>query len=164
MSFTYQTQFILDKAHFVECYEQSAQQVLTPKHFVKAILLVLVGMTWLMFFEVSAYLSWFMVGLGIIDALAVYYQKPWWVARQMLSKAAKGEVTLIIDDDGVTTQSAYLNNTINWNDVKQLIPTACGFIIEHNKGRSYLSNQCLDEPAINFLLSKVKAKVKSETT
>ena len=41
--------------------------------------------------------------IGIVEALGVYYRKPWWVARQMLGKASKSEVTLTID--GKLTQS-----------------------------------------------------------
>lgn len=156
-AFSYSTTFILNKPHFNECFSQSVTVDRSWRKYTKAAILISLGAYWLFFTAVSTYLAWFMVGLGVLDIIALRYQQPWWVARQMLSRAANSEITLIIDDVGITTKSAYNNAVILWQDINKLIATDCGFLIEHKNGRSYLSNQCLDQSAITYLLSKEMA-------
>ena len=74
--FCYTTTFTLDKAHFNECFSESVNTDFSFRAYIKAIILTAVGVLSFYIPEVSTYFSWFMIGLGVLDALAVYYQKP----------------------------------------------------------------------------------------
>ena len=90
--YSYSTTYILDKAHFEECYSQSVIPDPTLKPYYKAIGLFLIGIA-LIFSGNSLYLANFFVGLGVIEALNVKYHKAWWLMRQMMSKAASNAVS-----------------------------------------------------------------------
>ena len=160
--FSYSTTFVLDKAHFNECFTGSV----TVKHslaaYSKAIVFLLFGMLLSLFTDINQYAAWFLVGLGFVEALAVYYQQPWWVARQMLSRAAHSEVTLTLDEVGIHSHSFYINSTILWPDVSVLTVTEKGLLLKHGKGKSYISGACLSEQARVFLLAKLDAVIVSQ--
>lgn len=147
----HQSSFILDKPHFAECYEASITIDYSVRAFAKAIFFVLFGMVLVLLTEINAYMSWFIFSLGIIEALSVYYQKPWWVTRQMLSKASKSEVTLVIDQEGIHFSSFYNAQDILWDDIDTATPTSLGWVIHHKKGKHYLSNQNLSADVQQFL-------------
>ncbi|QYJ78115.1 YcxB family protein [Shewanella acanthi] len=152
--FSYSTTYILDKAHFEECYNQSVKPDPTLKPYYKAMGFGFIGIA-LIFTNLSLYLAYFFVGLGVIDALNVKYHKSWWLMRQMISKAANNEVTLTIDEQGVHTHSQYVKGTILWNSLYRITPTERGFLLTHQGGNSYLSNQCLSQDCIDFIQSKI---------
>ena len=153
--FSYTTTFTLDKAHFNECFSQSVSTEFSIRTYIKAMILVGIGIISFYIPDVSAYFSWFMVGLGVLDALGVYYQKPWWVARQMLSKAANSEVTLEINEQGVRTRSFYVDSYLEWSEISTLTETEQGFLITAKKGgRHYISNTCLSEQAKQYLRAR----------
>jgi hypothetical protein len=154
-SFNYSNTFVLDKSHFNECYEQSVPSVPTTKLYFKAIVLTLVGMTLVMASELNPYAAWFIFSLGILEALSSYYRQPWWVMRQMLSKAAKGKVSLTIDSESIHIKSFYVDNNMYFIDISAINSTDCGWLITHKSGRHYLSNRCLSTQARDFLQSKV---------
>ncbi|MFT5789859.1 MAG: hypothetical protein ACI8SJ_001978, partial [Shewanella sp.] len=100
------------------------------------------------------YASWFLIGLGVLEALNVRYKKPWWLMRQMMSKAASNEVTLTIDEQGISNDSFYVTGTILWQDVVSMSETEQGFLIKQANTVSYLSKRSLDKEAIAFVSAK----------
>lgn len=151
--YSYSTTYILDKAHFDECYTQSVTPDPTLKPYYKGIGLVLIGIA-LIFTNISLYLAYFFIGLGVIEALNVKYHKAWWLMRQMMSKAASNDVTLTIDEQGIRTQSQYVNSQILWTDIYRINETEKGFLITHKAGTSYISSSCLDDSAIAYIKAK----------
>ncbi len=158
--FTYSTSYQLDKAHFQECYSESAI-IDAPFHaYKKAAVLITAGILLVLFTQMNPYAAWFVFSLGIIEAISTRYQKPFWVTRQMLSKAAKGDVELTIDDSGINSKSFYTSLSLQWGDVLFLETTKLGWLIKHAKGRSYISNSNLSAEAINFLTEKLNCQNK----
>ncbi len=161
LPFSYSTTYPLDKAHFQECFSESVT-VLTPFHaYKKSIVLIIAGMLLVLFTQMNPYAAWFVFSLGILEAVSTYYQKPWWVMRQMLSKAAKGDVKLTIDDQGIVSKSFYVTLTLLWSEVLLIEATNLGWLIKHAQGRSYISNQTLSVDAIEFLTEKLNSQKKS---
>ena len=154
---SYTSKFTLDKAHFNECYRESTILTLSIKAFFKSGVLILFGLTLLLFTPVDAYAAWFVIALGILEALSVYYHQPWWVLRQMLSKAAGSEVTITIDEQGVLSESFYHNGRILWQDITLIKETNLGFVLHFtagkSKGKSYVSKSCLSTDAQHYIRS-----------
>jgi len=157
-SLSFTSKFTLDKAHFNECYSESTILDLSAKAFLKSGVLMAFGLIILLFTPVNAYAAWFIVALGILEALSLYYNKPWWVLRQMLSRASNSEVTLTIDEQGVLSESFYHNGRILWQDITTIKETNQGFVVHFNvgksTGKSYLSKSCLSNDAQQFIISK----------
>lgn len=157
-STSYTSTFTLDKAHFNECYSESNTLNLSAKSFFKSGVLMLFGLILLLFTPVNSYAAWFVVALGILETLSLYYSKPWWVLRQMLSKASNSEVKLTIDTQGVLSESFYHSSKILWQDVIDIKETALGFVLHFNvgksTGKSYLSKSCLSNDAQQYIISK----------
>lgn len=158
--FSYTTTYQLDKAHFQECYSESAVIATGIDAYKKAIALTIAGMLLVMFTAMNPYAAWFVFSLGILEAVSTYYQKPWWVMRQMLSKAAKGNVELTLDEQGVQSKSFYASLTLLWSEVLLIEKTKLGWLIKHNNGRSYISDKNLSEPAVQFLTEKLNHQTK----
>lgn len=158
LSFT--SKFILDKAHFNECFSESTILDLSAKAFLKSGVLMLFGLIILLFTPVNAYAAWFVIALGILEALSHYYKQPWWVIRQMLSKASGSEVTLTIDEQGVLSESFYHNDRILWQDMTSIEETSLGFVLHFNVGKSvgkrYLSKSCLSDDAQKYIILKTE--------
>ena len=152
--FSYITQYRLDKDHFRECYAQSVITDNSVGVYFKAMLLSVGGVLLVLFTDVNPYAAWFLLLLGALEALSVYYQQAWWVMRQMLSKAANSEVTLTIDEVGITSQSPFAELIIEWQSVKAFTATESGWLVEHAQGKNYLSNSCLTAQAIEFMKGK----------
>jgi len=152
--FSYSTTYVLDKSHFSETFDESKTAIDPQKAYLKSIILALVGLIFLLFTEISPYIAWFVVGLSALEALSVRFEKPWWLARQMMSKAANSELTLTIGDNGVSSKSFYVENTISWQDITKVEKTSRGWLLYHTAGRSYLSNRCLSEEAQQFIGEK----------
>jgi len=152
--FTYTTRFILDKKHFNECYQESTTLVLNAKAFFKSGVLILFGFI-LLFTEVNAYAAWFIVALGMLEAISLYYHQPWWVMRQMMSRASSSDVTLTIDETGVLNESFYHKSKILWLDLTEIKETKHGFILLFQGGKSYLSKHTLSLEAQAFITEKI---------
>ena len=155
-SFSYSTTFILDKAYFIECYQQTVIQDRTWRAYKKAIMLMVVGLILLMAIEEGGYLTSFLIALGILEALSVRYQQAWWVTRQGLSRAADNEAKLTIDESGIEIHSAFANTVWSWDAIEKLQETSLGWILQHNQTRHYLSNRHLDEQTLHFLAQKAE--------
>lgn len=154
-SYSYSTYFVLNKAHFNECFANSVVDKVTLVDYRKAMGFVVVGMVLGMTTELNDYAAYFIVGLGIVEALSVHYRRPWWVARQLWSKAGNNKVTLTMDDDGLHTEAIHLKSSIAWQDISEIKTTQDGFLLSHQQGKSYISGSCLDDEAQAFLLSKI---------
>ena len=152
--FSYSTTYELDKAHFQECFSESVVIVTPINAYKKSIALTIAGMLLVLFTQMNPYAAWFVFALGILEAVSTYYRKPWWVMRQMLSKAAKSNVDLTIDEQGIVSKSFYASLTLLWSDVLCIETTQLGWLIKHAKGRSYISNKNLSAAAILFITKK----------
>ncbi|MCK8043843.1 YcxB family protein [Shewanella sp. 1CM18E] len=155
--YSYTTQYTLDKSHFSECYDESAVIDNSIKAYRKAIIFAVVG-TGLMLTNINGYASWFLIALSALEALSVKFRKPWWLMRQMMSKAANNEVTLTLNESGISNDSFYIQGTILWADVIEFTETEQGFLLKQAKGVSYLSKRSLDETAIQFVKDKAAKK------
>lgn len=153
--FNYQTTFILDKSHFNECYEESVPDKSFKDLYAKGGVLLLIGAILVMFTELNPYASWFIFSLGVLELVSSYYHKPWWVARQMLSKVAKAEINLNITQESIHISSFYNDSDMKFSDIDSLMPTSNGWLISYKGHRHYISNRCLDEQALQFLQLKV---------
>ena len=162
----FSTKFTLNKAHYTECYTQSSTLLHNKKTYFKASVLAIFGLIILLFTPVNPYAAWFVIGLGIVEMVSVYYHQPWWVLRQMFSKASGSEVNLTLDEKGVLTESFHHNSRILWSDITEIKKTDLGFVlfVTLNKGttdkilssKSYISRSCLSDDAQAFLLSSAK--------
>ena len=157
---TYTCTFILDKAHFNECYSESITLARSPKVFFKSAILMLFGLIILLFTPVNAYAAWFVIALGILEAVSLYYHKPWWVLRQMMSRASNSDVKLTIDDQGVLSESFYHKGKILWQDVTEIQETSLGYVLHFKAGKrtgkSYLSKAYLSSDAQAYIHKKAK--------
>ncbi|WP_099035295.1 YcxB family protein [Lacimicrobium alkaliphilum] len=156
--FHYTTTYLLDKSHFSETFDESARLESGIKAYGKALSLAIAGLVVLLFTPFTAYLAWFLVGLGVVEGLNVRFKKSWWLARQMLSRAAGNKVDLTIDEQGVHTQSAYVDSMLNWENVTRIESTERGWLLYQGQARFYLSNRCLSDEAVAFIRSKSAMK------
>ncbi|SET00401.1 YcxB family protein [Thalassotalea agarivorans] len=154
-SFLYTTSYQLDKPYFIECFEESAEKPLNAKSFTKSYGFLAVAFAVFAMAEVSDYLAWFFVGLAAVEALSIYYQKAWWVTRQMWSRASHETVSIQIDDTGIQSQTRHLTSTIEWQHITAVAESDRGFVFSIEKGRSYLSKSCLTEEAIAFIKAQI---------
>lgn len=155
--FFYSTKYKLDKSHFIETFDESMTAKNTISAYLKAIGLSLSGFAILQFTELSPYGGWFLVVIGAVDALGVYFKKPWWLARQMISQAANTELTLTINDDGVSSHSRSVESHIAWTEIEKIEKTQQGWLLYYGPGRSYLSARCLSSEANAFIAKQAEA-------
>jgi mRNA-degrading endonuclease YafQ of YafQ-DinJ toxin-antitoxin module len=147
--------FKLDKAHFYECYEQSAAAV-NVKDYYKALVLGFIGVI-LFFIEAEHYyIPFFIFCLSVVELLAVKYRKTWWVWRQLISKSANSIVKLVISDTGITSISKYHQLNILWTDVLDCKVTDKGIILFHRTGKNYLSQSYLGEQLVKFIIQRIQ--------
>lgn len=148
-------QYKLDKDHFIECYEQSTTTPTSIKIYTKSLLFIVIGSAMLLT-QLNSYASWFLIALGILEALSVKFKKSWWLMRQMLSKAANSDIQLTINEQHIKIHSYYVNQTLPWSEVSQITKTEKGFLVSHGKTRHYLANKHLNSDIIEFINNKVK--------
>ncbi len=156
--FHYSTTYTLDKSHFSETFDESIIETNSIKAYTKSTGLMLVGITIVYFTDLAPYFAWFIVVLGIIDALSIYFKRSWWLARQMISQAANTKLTLIIDEDAVRSTSQSVESQILWEEIIKIEKTKQGWLLYHTLGRHYLSGRCLSVEANQFISSQVLAK------
>lgn len=155
-SFSFTQKFILDKQHFIECFEQTSRGDYSFNAYFKAAVLIAFGIVVVLFTEINKYTAWFVFALGILEALSVYYQKPWWVTRQMLSRASNSEVTLTVNEDGLATSSFYASTNVLWSAIVEINATDVGWVINDGKQRFYIANKTLSVEANNFIQQKAE--------
>lgn len=149
--FSYSTTYRLDKSHFSETFDESVPADEVKTVYVKPFILALLGMAVLFLTEISGFAAWFIIALAALEFLSIRFRKPWWLARQMISKAANTELTLSIDESGVSSRSLHVESKILWDDVSKIEKTTQGWLLYHAAGKSYLSNRCLSEDAKAFI-------------
>ncbi|MCL1126850.1 YcxB family protein [Shewanella surugensis] len=156
-SIEFTSQYKLDKDYYIECYEQSVTTDLSLRPYYKAILFLLIG-TGMLLTQLNPYASWFLIGLGVLEALGVKFNKSWWLMRQMISKAANSDVLLTINEQSIKIDSYYVNKEILWNEINKIAVTQKGFLLYHDKTRHYLSNKNLNHDVIKFISNKTVYK------
>ena len=155
-AFTYSTTYLLDKSHYIETYEASVPADNSKKVYLIAILLALVGLAVLMLTEINAFVAWFIIALGGLEVFSIRFKKPWWLARQLISKAANTELTLTIDEHGISSKSIHVKSTLAWTDISKIEVTENGWLLYHNDSKNYLSSRALSDEAKAFLTTKIQ--------
>jgi len=154
-STSHTSHYILNREYFSECFDQSANTTTSLKTYRQAILFsIMAGLFFVM--EIEPYLVWFLICLSVVELLSIRYKRGWWIARQMLSRAADSKVNLKIDDQGIFTDSAYHQQAWLWNDITDITSTDKGFVVTYNGGTSYVSRSGLDEGVLAVLSAKAK--------
>lgn len=154
--FSYSTSYLLDKSHFLETYDASAPSVSLKKAYTISVLLGLAGLMLLMLTPVDPFVAWFIVALGGLEAFSVRYKKAWWLGRQLFSKAANTELTLTVNEKGVSSESIHIKSTLLWTDINKVEATDSGWLLHHKGGKNYLSARTLSEEAEAFVVAKAE--------
>lgn len=156
----FQSEFVLNKEHFAECFDQSEllKEKRTPRYKFMAAL-VIVGLSILIFAEQQMTLGFFLIALAFLEYFSFRYRRAWWLTRQMWSRNSNNTITLDIDDQGVRIHSLYNNTQILWSDVCDVIDTSEGLmLVMDNGGQNYLSKASLNEDCIKFIKSQTTRK------
>lgn len=156
--FYYSTTYTLDKSHFSETYDESITAKRSLVVYLKSFGLIFLGLAIVYYTDISPYAAWFIVVLGVVDALNIYFRKSWWLIRQMISAAANTELTLSIDEDGVSSKSIAVKNKITWQELTKIERTKQGWLLYHAAGKSYLSGRCLSKAANAFISTQAILK------
>lgn len=162
--FYYSTKYTLDKSHFSETFDESITVEHSLSLYFKSIGLILIGFVILYFADTASYAAWFIVVLGVVEGCSVFFKKPWWLARQMISEAANVELTLTINEDGVGSKSFSVDSTLLWEDISKIEQTKQGWLLYHANGRNYLSARCLSEATIAYIRTKAALKTDQSQT
>ncbi|MBQ4814467.1 hypothetical protein A7985_15855 [Pseudoalteromonas luteoviolacea] len=152
----FQSEFTLDKRYFQECFDESVKisQHHKPKY---GLITFLVSLGFVSHYLLNqAYLGNFLFLLAVLEGVAFYYKRPWWVARQMLSRASGSKVTLIIDDEGIKTENPYRAFSVKWQDIQKVVKTEQGLIIQQQRHNQYISGAILNDEVYEFIFSKTK--------
>ena len=156
----YKNNFILDRAHFYECYDQSQllkeakeNKVAKPRYIFITVL-VSIGLAILTFFKEDNMLGVFFIVLAILEFFSFKYKKSWWLTRQMWSKNANNTITLYMDDERLEFDSLYVKNALKWDEIERVQESPDGYTIYTKKGAiSYLSKNSL-LPEMDALINK----------
>lgn len=148
------TTYKLDKPYFYECFDQSLpySKRAQPKYFLLG-LLVALGLFGIYGLG-DHYLGTFLLMLALLECIAFYYRRPWWVARQMLSRASGSQVTLTFDEEGIKSANHYKNYQLTWQDINEIIFTERGLILKTKRGMQYISKAILTDETIDFINKK----------
>ncbi|ABM00994.1 hypothetical protein SHAM105786_05910 [Shewanella amazonensis] len=149
-SLYHQHSFILNRAHFEECFDESVTPLTGPKRHIKTLGFGLMTFA-LLASPLPSYLGWFFLGLTVLEFLSVRYQRTWWLWRQLMSRAAGNEVTLTVTDTLLITESLGQKRELAWDSLDAITPTARGFLLQRGRARQYLSASGLSSDAQAFL-------------
>tara|TARA_B110000211_G_C13712078_1_gene392175 strand:+ start:147 stop:614 length:468 start_codon:yes stop_codon:yes gene_type:complete len=152
MAFT--TTYTLDKPYFYECFDESLpySKRAKPKYFL-LVLLIALGLFGIYGLD-DHYLGTFMIMLAVLECVAFYYRRPWWVTRQMFSRASGSEVTLTFDDEGIKSSNHYKSYKLTWQDITEVVNTPNGLLIKNKSGMQYISKQILSSETLDFINKK----------
>ncbi|MGI2259050.1 YcxB family protein [Shewanella sp. GXUN23E] len=154
--FHYQTEFVLDRSHYEECFDETAKPLPGLRPYAKAAGFVLVGFA-LLALPMEDVIGYLFMGLGVIEGLSVKFRRPWWLWRQLMSKAANHSVNFVLDEEGIKITSDYVNQQINWSQIDSIKLTAKGYLLNIGKGRSYISRRILSDEANAFVRGKMQS-------
>ena len=152
----FKTQFTLSREYLAECFDQSLPhgKGAKPNYLLPALLLA-TGSGALMFTEQPKVLGYLLVALGILELLHIRFRRAWWLARQMLGRSANTEVTLTIDDDGITTKSTHTQTALSWSDIERVVETDLGLIlVTKSGGQQYLSKSLFPAELVREIVEK----------
>ena len=153
----FESEFILNRQHLEECYDQSLpfSKNRTPR-FKFMGLLVVAGVLILVLGEQQNHLAFFLLALAFVEFMSFRYRRAWWLTRQVWSRNSGNTIKLIIDDKGITTQSVYINNQLLWSDVLKLDETEKGLMLTlQNGATNYLSKSNLNDLMIEFIKQQI---------
>ncbi|ASM48944.1 hypothetical protein PESP_a0730 [Pseudoalteromonas espejiana DSM 9414] len=148
------TTYKLDKPYYYECFDESLpySKGAKPKYFL-LLLLVCLGL-----FSIYAmddhYLGTFLIMVGVLECVAFYYRRPWWVTRQMFSRASGSQVTLEFTDEAISSSNHYKNHTLTWSEITAITKTPRGYLIHHKHGMQYISSSVLTDDMLDFINKK----------
>lgn len=155
----FNTRFTLDRQHLLECYDESLPH--NPPNRLKwgyIAAFTAIGIALLNRDNTPGVFGAVFIGLAVIEALSWRFRRSWWLARQLLSRSANGEVELTINDDGIRSKTPYLESQQPWQEFSHIIDTDKGFILVSTKGgQRYLSKSILSEPALEYIRLKLNA-------
>ncbi len=149
--FSYSITYTLDKSHFSETFDESVIIDNAKAVYLKPIVLAFMGLSTLFFSEINPYAAWFIIALAALEALSIRFRKSWWLAKQLLSKAAQTAVTLTLDNEKVCSTSFHVESKIYWRDMDKIEQTSQGWLLYHSGGKNYLSGRCLSDEAKEFI-------------
>lgn len=154
---TIEYQFTLSKTYLEECFDESLPHSphQSPK-YAFAGSFIGIGMGLIIFTDMGGVAPYIMVGLGVLEFISFYYRRPWWLARQMWSRASNSTVTITLNEDGINSKNPYTESLLEWDQIKEIIHTPKGLIFVTYKGqRTYLSKEYMPEDAYPFILDKL---------
>ncbi|MCL1036154.1 YcxB family protein [Shewanella submarina] len=154
--FHYQTEFVLDRSHYEECFDESAKPQPGWRPYAKAMGFVVFGFV-LIAMPIEDVIGYLFIGLAAVEGLSVKFRRPWWLWRQLMSKAANHSVNFELDDDGIRISSDYVNQSIRWQQIDSIDATGRGYLLNIGKGRSYISRRVLNDEANAFIRGKIKS-------
>ncbi|QYJ98530.1 YcxB family protein [Shewanella alkalitolerans] len=152
-SFSYSTHFTLDRAYYAECFDASVTQPAPRAEYTKALGFLLIGLA-LLLTGVNAYASWFIIALGVLEGLSIKFKRPWYLTRQMMSKAAGNEANLTLNEQGISIESLYVKQQLSWDGIDDIQETSAGFLLLAGGQKHYLSKRFLDEACCQFIRGK----------
>ena len=92
--------------------------------------------------------------VAVLECVAFYYRRPWWVTRQMFSRASGSEVTLTFDDEGIKSANHYKSYQLAWQDITEVIETPQGLLIKNKNNMQYISKQIVTDEMLDFINKK----------
>ncbi|CAM4022798.1 YcxB family protein [Pseudoalteromonas byunsanensis] len=148
--------FTLDREYFRECFDESLplSDRAKPKYSLLVFLIVLAVLSWVV--VNNQYLASFLALMAVLEVIAFIYRKPWWVARQMISRAAGSLVVLHIDDEGIKAVNPYKQYQFLWHEIIQAQQTDKGIVLKTKRGMQYISQAAISKQAFDFILEKTK--------
>lgn len=151
---SFNTTFTLSREYLAECFDESLPHGKHAKpHYLFPALMLVAGAGLLFFTEQPKIAGSMLVALAVLELIHSRYRRAWWLARQMWAKSADSEVTLTVNDEGVTTQSPYTETKLLWTDVSRVIETDLGLILLDKSGRQqYLSKSLFPKKLLGEIL------------
>ena len=159
----YKNSFVLSKAHFSECFDESARlnESLTGKkkaqRYPFMVLLTFVGFFIITFIEQNKLFGFFFIGLAFLEFFSFKYKKSWWLTRQMWSKNSNNTISLLFDDICIQIDSLNIKLKIKWDEIDYADETSLGYTLQlKNKKRHYVSKVTLLPEMDSLLQTKVR--------
>ncbi|WP_043315441.1 YcxB family protein [Microbulbifer sp. HZ11] len=155
----FKKQFTLSRDYLAECFDQSLPygKGAKPNYLFPALMLA-AGAGSLIFTDQPRVLGYMLIAFAILELLHIRFRRAWWLARQMWGKSAGSEVTVIVDERGITTQSEHTQTALPWSDIEDVIETDLGLIIAAKSGgRHYLSKSLFTEDLIGEIVARSKS-------
>lgn len=152
----YQHEFTLSREYFAECYDQCLpfQKQQTPRYALMAGLVV-AGIAILSFELTHSKVGILLFALAALEWFSFKYRRSWWLLRQVWSRNGGNKVTLTVSDTGITTQGAYTQTQLQWQEVEQVIDTPKGILLAlQNGAKNYLSHSVLTADVIAHIKAK----------